>query len=89
MRRATKQFLRFFGDLESCQLRYDLGTLEAGDVAPYDFVNDVMPWMTRLGCNSGACHGKASGQKGFKLSVFGFDPASDYTAIVKEARGRR
>src|SRR5439155_10321898 len=35
------------------------------------------------------CHGKASGQNGFKLSVFGFDPEADYNAIVKEARGRR
>jgi hypothetical protein len=29
------------------------------------------------------------GQNGFKLSLFGFDPAFDYNALVKEARGRR
>jgi hypothetical protein len=56
---------------------------------PVHFGNDVIPILSKLGCNSGACHGKASGQNGFKLSVFGFDPAADYDAIVKEARGRR
>jgi hypothetical protein len=54
-----------------------------------DFANDVVPLLTRHGCNAGGCHGKASGQNGFKLSLFGFDPAFDYNAIVKEARGRR
>jgi hypothetical protein len=42
-----------------------------------------------MGCNTGACHGKASGQNGFKLSLFGFEPAEDYDYLVKEARGRR
>ena len=56
---------------------------------PVDFQNEVMPLLTRNGCNSGGCHGKASGQNGFRLSLFGFDPARDYQAIVDEARGRR
>jgi hypothetical protein len=56
---------------------------------PVDFANDIVPLLSRYGCNAGGCHGKASGQNGFKLSLFGFDPAFDYNAIVKEARGRR
>jgi len=56
---------------------------------PVHFGNDIVPLFSKLGCNSGGCHGKASGQNGFKLSVFGFDPAADFDAIVKEARGRR
>jgi hypothetical protein len=48
-----------------------------------------MPIFSKLGCNSAGCHGKASGQNGFKLSVFGFDPEADFAALVKEARGRR
>lgn len=56
---------------------------------PVHFVNDVMPLLSRYGCNGGGCHGRASGQNGFKLSVFGFDPAADRDALVKEARGRR
>ncbi|HZU35874.1 MAG TPA: S-layer protein, partial [Gemmataceae bacterium] len=56
---------------------------------PLHFTNDIEPILTRRGCNAGGCHGKASGQNGFKLSLFGFDPSFDYNAIVKEARGRR
>lgn len=54
-----------------------------------DFTNEIVPLLTRYGCNGGGCHGKASGQNGFKLSLFGFDPALDYDAIVKQGRGRR
>jgi hypothetical protein len=56
---------------------------------PVHFGNDVVPLFSKLGCNSGGCHGKASGQNGFKLSVFGFDPRADYDALVREGRGRR
>ena len=56
---------------------------------PVDFVNDLLPLFSKLGCNSGGCHGKASGQNGFKLSVFGFDSVADFDALVKEGRGRR
>ena len=45
--------------------------------------------MSRFGCNAGGCHGKQSGQNGFKLSLFGFDTDFDYHALVTEARGRR
>ena len=54
-----------------------------------DFGTQVQPLLTRFGCNAGGCHGKASGQNGFKLSLFGFDTSFDYEAIVEEARGRR
>jgi hypothetical protein len=54
-----------------------------------DFASDIMPILSRLGCNSGACHGKAEGKNGFKLSVFGFDALTDYEAIVNSGRGRR
>lgn len=56
---------------------------------PVSFRNQVVPLFTRLGCNGGGCHGKAAGQGGFKLSLFGFDPGFDYDAVVKEGRGRR
>ena len=56
---------------------------------PINFGNQIVPIFTKLGCNSGGCHGKASGQNGFKISLLGFDPELDYNAIVKEARGRR
>jgi Protein of unknown function (DUF1553)/Protein of unknown function (DUF1549)/Bacterial Ig-like domain (group 2) len=56
---------------------------------PISFANDIIPILTKATCNAGGCHGKAEGQNGFKLSVFGFDPESDQAAISKEARGRR
>jgi hypothetical protein len=56
---------------------------------PINFANDIVPVLSKAGCNAGSCHGKQSGQNGFKLSVFGFDPAFDYAALVSEARGRR
>jgi hypothetical protein len=56
---------------------------------PVHFANDIEPLLSRHGCNAGGCHGRASGQNGFKLSLFGFDTAFDYNALVKEARGRR
>lgn len=59
------------------------------DIAPVSFKNDVAPLLTKLGCNGGGCHGKATGQNGFKLSLLGFEPELDYEAIVRESRGRR
>ena len=56
---------------------------------PLNFANDIVPIFTKASCNSGGCHGKASGQNGFKLSLLGFEPQEDYEHIVKEARGRR
>ena len=53
------------------------------------FLNDVMPVLTKFGCNAGACHGKARGQNGFQLSLLGFDPNFDYESLVMESRGRR
>jgi hypothetical protein len=54
-----------------------------------DFGNEIQPLLTRYGCNAGGCHGKASGQNGFKLSLFGYDVAADHDEIVRRARGRR
>ncbi len=56
---------------------------------PVNFANQVVPVFTKLGCNSGGCHGKQSGQNGFRLSLLGFEPDLDYTTLVKEGRGRR
>jgi hypothetical protein len=53
------------------------------------FERDVIPVLTRAGCNAGACHGKARGQNGFALSLLSYDADFDYNAIVNEARGRR
>ncbi|MEJ7593720.1 MAG: DUF1549 domain-containing protein [Planctomycetaceae bacterium] len=53
------------------------------------FINDVVPVLTRFGCNSGGCHGKLSGQNGFRLSLRGYAPELDHATITREALGRR
>lgn len=55
----------------------------------FHFENDILPILSRYGCNSSGCHGKAEGQGGFKLSVFASDPEADFNALAKEGRGRR
>lgn len=52
------------------------------------FELDVQPILTSRGCNAGACHGKASGQNGFKLSLLAFDPDEDFEALTRQHRGR-
>src|SRR5205823_13972365 len=56
---------------------------------PPRFTTDVAPVLTRAGCNQGACHGAASGKGGFKLSLLGYDPDSDYRAITRWGGARR
>lgn len=62
---------------------------EGAKVSDVHFGTDVVPILTKLGCNGGGCHGKATGQNGFRLSLFGFEPDVDYDALVYEGRGRR
>lgn len=57
--------------------------------APIDFRRDVIPALTKSGCNAGACHGSFQGRGGFTLSLLGFNPLADYEAIVQQSRGRR
>lgn len=69
--------------------RIEVIVRDTDDRRPVYFAGDVVPMLTRAGCNSGGCHGKADGQNGFRLSLLGFDPASDFEALAREGRGRR
>jgi hypothetical protein len=53
------------------------------------FRTTILPILTKAGCNAGACHGAATGQGGFKLSLLGYDPEEDYQRITRELSGRR
>src|SRR5262249_49347890 len=53
------------------------------------FSRHVVPLLSRLGCNAGVCHGAVKGQNGFRLSLFGVDPAGDHFRIVREELARR
>lgn len=59
--------------------------------APFNwsFRNDVLPVMTKMGCNSGPCHGAAAGKNGFKLTLRGYDSSTDYYTLTHQALGRR
>ncbi|MCA9037346.1 MAG: DUF1553 domain-containing protein [Planctomycetaceae bacterium] len=62
----------------------------ADDGSTVSFVNDVVPALTKMGCNAGVCHAKAGGgQNGFQLSLLGLETLEDYDSVVKEGRGRR
>ncbi len=54
-----------------------------------DYVRDVMPAMSKMGCNAGTCHGSANGKNGFKLSLRGYDPLFDHRALTDDLAGRR
>src|SRR3954453_11005749 len=61
----------------------------AAEAAPVDFRTDVVAALSRVGCNSGACHGSPQGKNGFRLSLRGQDPDLDYATLTKEIGGRR
>jgi len=54
-----------------------------------DFIRDVNPVMTKLGCNAGTCHGAKEGKYGFKLSLRGYDPIFDVRSLKDDLAGRR
>lgn len=54
-----------------------------------DFIRDVAPELSALGCNAGTCHGSKDGKNGFKLSLRGYDPIYDVRALADDLAGRR
>lgn len=78
-------------------------TLRVGDVASTipvgvsgvnadyqsNYIRDVSPLLSRLGCNQGACHGSAKGKNGFKLSLRGYDALFDVRALTDDLASRR
>jgi len=55
----------------------------------WSFRNHVESVLSKQGCNAGSCHGARAGQKGFRLTLFGFDVDADYTYLTRQAVGRR
>ncbi|MBW3539711.1 MAG: DUF1549 domain-containing protein [Planctomycetes bacterium] len=60
----------------------------AAEHAP-NFIRDVNPVLSRLGCNAGTCHGSAAGKNGFKLSLRGYDSIFDVRALTDDLASRR
>jgi hypothetical protein len=56
---------------------------------PVSFVRDVMPTLSKMGCNAGTCHGAQKGKNGFKLSLRGYDPLFDHRSLTDDLASRR
>ncbi len=53
------------------------------------FRHDVMPVLSKAGCNLGTCHGNKNGKGGFRLSLRGQSPAQDFEALTRDLSARR
>ncbi|MBI4603766.1 MAG: DUF1553 domain-containing protein [Planctomycetes bacterium] len=82
----------------ACEVRFTVGdhavtvpVTVRGQAEPFvaDFIADVAPVLSRIGCNAGTCHGSAQGRKGFKLSLRGNDPFFDHVALTDDLAARR
>ncbi|MFO0903765.1 MAG: DUF1549 domain-containing protein [Pirellulales bacterium] len=76
-------------DFQGLKASIPVRVKESAADRPISFHLDVMPVFARAGCNTGSCHGAARGKDGFRLSLFGFDPAGDYTRVTREIGVRR
>ncbi len=71
------------------EVRVPIKVTRSSEKPPVSFEKDIVPIMTRSGCNTGSCHGAARGKDGFMISLFGYDPAGDYKRITREIAVRR
>ncbi|MBL8820541.1 MAG: DUF1549 domain-containing protein [Planctomyces sp.] len=56
---------------------------------PPSFRHDVMAVLSKSGCNLGTCHGNQNGKGGFRLSLRGQDPDTDFMTLTRQLGGRR
>jgi hypothetical protein len=73
----------------SATVRVPVDVKDIVAVPSISYSRDIMPIISKAGCNMGACHASQYGKAGFKLSVFGFEPTQDYAAIVRDRSQRR
>ncbi len=77
------------GKYAGTEVRVPIEVTGAANRPAISFEKDVMPVLTRSGCNTGSCHGAARGKDGFRMSLFGFDPVGDYQRVTREIGVRR
>ncbi|MEZ6131577.1 MAG: DUF1553 domain-containing protein [Planctomycetaceae bacterium] len=56
---------------------------------PVSFRSDVMPVLSKAGCNQGACHASQYGKGDLILSLLGYAPEQDHPALVRDRQQRR
>jgi hypothetical protein len=66
-----------------------LGASKNAPEESFDFAHRISPILAKVGCSAAECHGGATGQGGFKLSLFADSPRLDFEAIAQELGGRR
>ncbi len=71
------------------QATANVKVVRSKEPSEWSFRNAVIPMMTRIGCNAGACHGALAGKGGLKLSLRGYNPEADYFVLTRQALGRR
>ena len=71
------------------QIRIPVKVSRSSETLPLSFEKDIVPILTRSGCNTGSCHGAARGKDGFMISLFGYDPNGDYHRVTREIGMRR
>ncbi len=81
----TKLVVQAAGQTVEVPLKIELPAAEL----PYSFHHEVMPVLSKGGCNAGACHGYSLGKNGFKLSLRGGVAEQDFLAVATDAQGRR
>lgn len=74
---------------EDCETTAMVDVANATIIPELKFRTEVLAVLTKSGCNSGKCHGAASGKDGFRLSLFGYDPPGDHHRLTREFPGRR
>lgn len=73
----------------SCLSLFALTASAVANGQPLSFRHDVLPVLSKAGCNAGGCHGALAGKGGFRLSLNAYDPATDHYNITRGNRGRR
>ncbi len=72
-----------------CGCLFSLTWLASSGAESVSFRHDVLPVISKAGCNTGGCHGALAGKGEFRLSLDGYDPFTDHYNITRETRGRR
>ncbi|MBY0457424.1 MAG: hypothetical protein K2V38_08815, partial [Gemmataceae bacterium] len=67
----------------------DIDLPTGGKVKRVDFERHIMGLVSKAGCNMGSCHGSFQGKNGFRLSLFGYEPAMDFAGLTRDNLGRR
>ncbi|QDV36339.1 DUF1549 domain-containing protein [Tautonia plasticadhaerens] len=75
--------------LGSSEARAVVRVRNADEAHPIQFAHEVLPALTKAGCNMGACHGTPTGKNGFRLSLRGYDAAVDFQSLAREVGSRR